>query len=900
MESDSSSGIRFLGAMLKRYADRFFEWFCNPDFYPDIKGDLEELYHEKRKDVSKAQADRYYTWQVIHLLRISLIRPIRIIDWLIQFDMFKIHFKTAWRNMFRNRAYSFINILGLALGLAAGMLVFCYTYFESNYDWQHPDVERMYRVNQTAIWTPEAGVMASTAPPVARLLKEQFAEITDVTRVNTPGTQTVRYQQGSEELLVFNESNVLAADSNFFDFFHFPLQEGDPKTALVGVNKVVISDKMARKYFGEATALGKILQFGPDRIPVEVTGVTFPQANNIHFNFDFLWSMPTNPGVKNFDWSFIWTQVATYVKTVPHTDIPSLEDKFSELAETFVQPTFTRLGMDYKDFVGDKGGWNFYLQPVRDIHLHSTAIGNRLGEIGDGDIVDILNYLAMFIILIAILNFVNLATARSGGRTLEVGVKKTIGADQRTLVAQFMVESICISLVAMVLALGLIKILQWLIFFAAGIQIELSLLLQWRVIPWLIAAPIILGMLAGAYPAFYLSGVKPMQVLSGLGKTGKQKFSLRNVLVTAQFTIAIALMSGVVLIQQQLLFIQHRDLGFNPEHIIVIEQAEQLKEKIDAFREELLSLPGVQQTSIGMGLPARPLFEDIFEREGASVKLPVAQFKMDESYLPALSIELKAGRAFQEDNLEDLQSVVINETTETLFGWTAGASIGKRIITPDAPEGFQVIGIVKDFHFQSLRQEITPLAYFHVDADLWGDQRVVLVKHDNTNVNQLVTKIHNLWDQMAPETPFNQGYYDDEIAQLYEKERSLSGVITLFTGFSLFIAIIGLIGLLVYAGEQRKKEIGVRKVLGASIGQLFIMLNQQYFILLVIALFLAVPLSWSVMQHWLNSFAYSIDINWSIYFIAWLAVLLLSFLSVSYFSFKAATTNVSEVLKEDG
>ena len=365
--------------MIKKQADRFFQWFCKPEYYDDIRGDLDELYQEKQSTSTKLSSDLYYAKEVLLLLRISLIRPLQITQFLVNLMLLKIHFKTAWRNLLKYKAYSFINVLGLALGLAACILVFAYTQFESSYDTMHPDQNRLYRVNQTAVWTPDGGIMGSTAPPLAALLQEKYPEVEAVTRINTPGSQIVRYEKTANDILSYNESNVLAADSNFFDFFAFPLEEGDPNTALKGIGKVVLSSEMAEKYFEGESALGKTLAFGDQKMLAEVTGVTALQPANAHFHFDFLWSMPTNPNVEKFDWSYIWTQMATYAKLVPNADKELLEHKFKAIADDYVQPTFSRLGMNYKDFVAGKGGWNFYLQPVQDIHLKSVNIGNRLG-----------------------------------------------------------------------------------------------------------------------------------------------------------------------------------------------------------------------------------------------------------------------------------------------------------------------------------------------------------------------------------------------------------------------------------------------------------------------------------------------------------------------------------------
>ncbi len=804
------------------------------------------------------------------------------------------HVKIAFRNLLRNKGYSLINIVGLALGLAGCLLVFSYTQFEKSYDQIHPDIDRLYRVNQTAIWSPEGGAMGSTAPPVAALLKDKFPEIEAVTRIHTPGAKTIRYEDR-----VYNEGEILAADSNFFDFFAFELAAGDAQTALQGVGKVVLSPKAAEKYFGQEPALGKTLELGDKSIPLQVTGVTKPQPENVHFHFDFLLSMPTNPNVEQFDWSFIWTQMATYAKLTPGADPGLLESKFSDLAEAYVQPTFSRLGMDYHDFVDNKGGWHFYLQPVKDIHLGSVGIGNRLGPIGDLAIVRLMGIVALLILVIALLNFVNLSTARASTRAKEVGVKKTMGALQYTLITQFLLESVTVAGIAMGGALVMMKGLQSVIHYASGVLIPTDSVFNWQFVPMLLLLPVIIGLLAGLYPAFYLSAFRPLQVLKGNLVRGVKSATLRNVLVTAQFTISIALMAGTVLIYQQLNYLSHKNLGFNEENVLVINHAEKLGNQLASFREQVEQLPGVSHAALAMDMPGRGLWEDIFEREGSDIKLPISQIKIDDEFFPTMGLTLESGRAFEKGRPADKYGVIINETTERLFDWKDGEALGKKILYPGHPQPLQVIGIVKDFHFQSLRESIAPLMFLHIDSEIWGDQRVLAIKYKQEQEAHLLAQLENTWQQMGADLPFEYSYYDEELTQLYAQERSLSGLIAIFTGFSLFIAIIGLVGLLTYAAEQRRKEIGIRKVLGASIYQVFLMLNRQYLQLFLLALLLAIPLSWPSMQEWLNTFAYRVDINVYVFLMAGLVVIFLSFLSVSYLSLKAAKVNLAEVLKDE-
>ncbi len=887
----------------KKHIPKFPKWllrqFCRKEHLEIFLGDLEELFYQRLNTLGPKKARRAYFFEVVSLFRPFALRRIRFAFISNQRIMLSNHFKIAFRSLKKNKFYSFINISGLALGLAACLLVLAFTQFETSFDQNHPHSERLFRVNQTNVWAPEGGFMASTPPPLAAAILKDYPEVEAVTRINTPGGRLVRYTGENGELVAYNESSVLAADSNFFDFFAFRLQIGDPQTALVGPNKVILSPEVAHKYFGDQNPLGKTLEFGENRLPVEVSGVTFPQEDNLHFHFDFLLSMPSNPNVEKFDWSWIWTQMATYARLNSADSELALEEKMSALTNLYVKPSLSRLGMNFDDFIKNKGGWNFELQKVSSIHLGSQGIGNRIGPIGNIAIVQLLRVIAVFIILIAVLNFVNLSTARASTRAKEIGVKKAMGAMRKSLIQQFLVESITVTLFAAILSVGILHLLRWTITYFSGIEISISQFWKPELLLVFIPIPIIVGLIAGIYPALYLSALKPMRVLKGNLSTGMKNSALRNILVTAQFTISIALMAGTVLIYQQLRFIENKNLGFDHENVLVINNAEKLGKQIESFRNEVRQFTEVNAAAMAMDMPGRGSWEDFFTREGSNIKLSISQNKIDEHYFSTLGFSIVAGRAFEEGRGDDKNGLIITETTARLFEWENEEALGQKIIYPGYPEDLRVIGVAKDYHLQSLRQEIMPNMFFHLDSKMWGDQRVVAIKYNYSNEDQLLSKLEQSWERMTDNVPFEYSFYTEEIGQLYAQERSLSGLFSIFTGFSLFIAIIGLIGLLSFSTEQRKKEIGVRKVLGATKLQIFTLLNKQYLGLFLLALLLAMPLSWQRMQAWLNSFAYRIDVSVFVYLLAGAVVIILSLASVSYLSLRIASTNPAEVLKDE-
>lgn len=808
--------------------------------------------------------------------------------------------KIAFRSILRDRFYTLINIAGLAIGLACSLLIFSYIHQELSYDRFHPDASRLYRVNQTNIWEPQNDIMGSTALPLASRLQADYPEVGATLRINTPGGQTVRVETDSGTVPAFYEEGVLAADSNLFSFFHIPLQEGDPATALQGKNRVVLSAQTAKKLFGNKSALGQRLLLTDNRIPVEVTGVTAPQPENMHFHFDYMLSIYTNPDVLEFEWSWLWTQVVTYVKLVPGTNATALESKFKVLAEKYVATNFARFNINYKDFMKGKDGWNFYLQPVTDIRLYASNIGNRIGPVSDIKYVYIFMVVALFVSLLAIINFINLSTARGANRAKEVGVRKTLGARRRLLVFQFQTESLILVIVATLLGLCLAELLRLGLNDFLNMQLPLAFLnggLLWF-IPLLI---VMVAILAGLYPAIYLTAFRPAQVLKGKLATGFKKSALRNLLVGAQFAISLFFIAGTVVVYQQLHYFEEKDLGFNRDHVIVIDHAEKLGNQLETFRQQLSEVPGVQVATCGMDVPGgNNAFQDVFRKEGSEVQYPLVQAKADAHYCQALGLSLVAGRTFREGQAGDDQKVLLNETAVQLLGWTPREALGKYIyyLGDDvAPQ--QVIGVIKDFHFQSLNMPIGPLILFNVHSNLWGNRRIIALRVTPGPVNGVLKVVQQRWDALVPDAPLEYNFLDDTWAHKYQGQKRLGGLFAFFTALSVVIAMIGMLGLVTYSAEQRKKEIGVRKVFGASVRQLLVLLNANFTRLLVMAFVLAAPVAWYAMDQWLEQFPYRIDIDVKIFIVSGAIMLVITWLTVSYQSLKAALTNPSDVLKDE-
>ncbi len=814
--------------------------------------------------------------------------------------MFQNFFKTEIRNILRERYYALIKVAGLALGLGTTLVIFLYVSHQLSYDKFQPDVDRTYCVLQTNIWDPKDGVFNSTGPAVASGLLNEFPEIEETMRINTPASQVVRYTKPDGTVIAYNEESIFAADSNFFSFFDFKLKEGDAKTALIGIGKVVISDKVAKKLFGDEPALGKIIFVGDKKISAEVTGVTVRQPTNTHFNFDYLLSLYTNEAIKNFEWSWIWTQVVTYVKLRADADVAALDNKIKSFADRGALPTFQTLRMDYSAFAKERGGWHLYLQPLKDIHLQSYKTGNRLGQSGDIRYVYVFSAVGIFILLIAIINFVNLSTARAAKRAKEVGVKKSLGILRRSLIAQFQVEHILISFAAMLLGLGAMEILRLIIQPIAGIEIPLTGFngnYTWILI---LLMPIVVGFLAGLYPAFYLTSFQPAHVLKGKLSVGAQSSSFRNALVVFQFSISIILMVATLIVYQQLNFYQTKDIGMDTENLMIVRYADKLGPQVDSFREEVSNFPGVVNASVSNDIAEG--YEEIFMREGDDTKYSINMFKADEKFFETTKMKVLAGRGFDRARPSDKNAVVLTETTCNMLGWKPEEAVGEKMsYIGDDVGAMEVIGVVRDVHVQPLRNNIAPVIFLNINSEMYRDDRIMLVRYKAQELSSVLNEVETRWKQLAESIPLSYTFYDEALKKQYSFEERLGALFFIFTALSITIAVMGLVGLVSYSAEQRKKEIGIRKVFGATLSGIYLMMNKEYVRLMLIALVIATPTSWWLMQQWLGQIPNNnrIEISPFVFVFAFIIELALALICVGYLAIRAASLNPTVALKEE-
>ncbi|HTE29151.1 MAG TPA: FtsX-like permease family protein, partial [Chryseolinea sp.] len=511
--------------------------------------------------------------------------------------------------------------------------------------------------------------------------------------------------------------------------------------------------------------------------------------------------------------------------------------------------------------------------------------------------VYMLAIIAVFILLIAIVNFVNLSTARGSKRAKEVGVKKTLGVTRSALIGQFQVEHILMTMIAMLLGLGVMEILRMFIQPFVGIEVPLDAWTPAMYAVIIIALPLIIGFLGGLYPSLYLTSFRPAHVLKGRLMTGFRSSKLRNGLVVFQFMISIALMAATIIVFQQVDFFQSMNIGFEKENLLVVNNAEKLGKQLESFRDEVSKYQDVSGASISMDI--RGSFEDIYNKEGDDKKLSISAYKADEYFFETTKISLASGRDFDVARPSDQNAVIINETTARAFNWTNDEALGKKILYLGDDHGAQeVIGVARDFHFQSLHQNIAPIMFVHTKSLAFGNERIILIRYKTQKLQQLMKKIESRWGQII-ELPFSYTVYNEELKMQYQQEQRMASLFSIFTILSITIAVTGLVGLVAYSAEQRKKEIGIRKVFGASLGKIYIMINTQYIRLLAIALLLATPMTWWLMQQWLNSFPYRVFINPLIFVAAGTAELVLSLFCVGYLALRAAMLNPATVLKDE-
>jgi putative ABC transport system permease protein len=808
--------------------------------------------------------------------------------------MFKNYIKIAFRNLWKSKGFSAINIIGLAIGLATCLLILLFVLDELSYDRYNKKADRIYRVDGEIKFASNHYIMAVAPAPMGATLKKDFPQVEQYVRFRNIGGLLVK--KGNEDV---QENKIIYADPALFDVFTLPMIDGDPKTALQEPNSIVITAATARKYFNTTQAAGKTLMVN-NQHSYRITGVIQDIPSQSHFNYDFFVSLSTLEESRRNNW--LSNNFNTYVVLKEGADPKKLESQFDAVVEKYVGPQVMQfMSVNMNDFKKNGNFEKHTLTPLTSIHLHSDKEG-ELEANGSIQYVYIFSAIAFFILLIACVNFMNLSTARSANRAREVGVRKVLGSLKSNLVKQFLTESIVISCIALALALVLTFVTLPYFNQLAAKNIKLNVLAS----PWLLLTLLLLvaitGLLAGSYPAFYLSSFKPIQVIKGKLAAGFKTSWLRSGLVVFQFSISIILIIATIVIYKQLNFIQSHKPGFNREQVLVIHNSTPLNNQAKIFREEVVKLPGVENATITGYLPTdnwrndNPVFAEPTLDQKRAVSMQT--WDVDEQYIPTLGMELAAGRNFSKEFPTDSSGIIINEAAAKMYGFTD--PIGRNLYFirdinhPKNVSTLHIVGIVKDFNFSSFRQHVGPLALL-----MGANQGNVALRIKSKNIQALVAQVEKKYKAFAPGAPFDFTFMNEDFNNLYRTEQRMGVIAVSFSSLAILIACLGLFGLAAYAAEQRTKEIGIRKILGATVSNITAMLSKDFLKLVIIAAVIAFPLAWWFMHSWLQDFAYRTNISWWVFIIAGIAAALIAVVTVSFQTIKAAISNPVKSLKTE-
>lgn len=805
------------------------------------------------------------------------------------------YLKIAVRNLLKYRFISFINLFGLTVGLTCCLLITTYILHEISYDRYNNQSDRIWRVTRS-FNNPETGAqslhLGTVAPPFGPLLQNDFREIENMTRLLPNGSATFRYNDK-----MFNEENIYFADEHLFEFFKVNVVKGNPKTALYDPMSVMLTEEVARKYFGDSDPLDKMIRMD-NQLTLKVTGVYKPFPTNAHLHPSIMVSFNTLKDTSVYGEEQLRTNWGnnsffTYMLLPANYNVAKMESQF---------PAF----LDKHVSLGDPGPnapskWTkLSLQKLTDIHLYSH-LDFEAEENGDIKRVYVFSAIALFILLIACINYMNLSTARSALRAREIGVRKVVGARRKEIIAQFLSESVLVCWLAIILAFGLTALLLPYLNKLSGQDLSISILMRWQVIVPLLAVPFVVGILSGLYPALFMSSFQPVKVLKGLFKVGGGNVSFRKVLVTTQFAISIILIISTAIVYRQMNYMQQKSLGFDREHVVTLPYINALNDRFESFRNELLSNSQVKNAARSSRIPTGRLLDAMGTRimRGDTMAPVAADLKFvwsDKDFINAYGVHIVAGRNFSRDFSTDSASFLINEAATKVLGFgNAKDAVGKNL--GYGQRNGQIVGVFNDFHFESMHQKIVPLVIFIPrNANSFGR---ISVKISGNNIPAALTHIEKVWKRFLPETPWQYTFLDENFDRLYQSEQRQGNIFTLFAGIAIFIACLGLFGLSAFTITQRLKEIGIRKVLGASTGRIVTLLSRDFLVLVGVAALIAFPVAWFAMDSWLQDFAYRTSIAWWIFPLAGIIAMAVALGTICFQAVKAALANPVKSLRTE-
>ncbi len=803
--------------------------------------------------------------------------------------MFKNYLKVALRNLLRNKGFTLINVSGLVVGMTCAILILLYVQFELSYDKFHQNAENIYRI----AWMSDRP-QTRTPHPMAQAMVKDFPEVVQAVTLSPlwgPGLTrpklSVRYEEKR-----FDEPGFFSADSTFLKVFSFNLIQGDAKTALRETGGVIITEEIAQKYFGQEGALGKtlILDVGQE-FPMKVTGVIENIPANSHFKFDFLLSYVTLKPLNDGEY-YTWADFGhfNYIMLKDGSDPKTLEAKIPDWVQTYLnlpEEVFNRL---------KNGEVRFALQPITNIHLHSN-LKWELEANSSITNVYLFSSAALFILLIACINFMSLSTARSANRAKEVGVRKVVGSNRTQLVKQFLGESFLLAIISILITIAMVELLLPYFNGLTGKALDFNLFGDPGIFARIIAITVFVAILSGSYPAFFLSAFKPIVVLRGKIQTGMKSIIFRRTMVVLQFAISIALIAGTGIVASQLNFLQSKNLGFDKEQIVVLPMRDPaMRPQYESIKNEILRDSDILHASAVSNVPGSRFNQNPinWEPDAQNRNVQASEIRVDFDFFKTLGIEIKQGRSFSKEFSTDLEhSFILNETAARQFQWDS--PLNKEIVWFDdeVTRRGEVIGVAGDFHFQSLHKSIEPLI-FQVLPDEFN---YMLVKIATNNLVRTLTVLENKWAEFDPGHTFEYSFLNDDFDKLYRSEESMQKIFGHFTVLAIFVAGLGLFGLMTFSVQQRFKEIGIRKVLGASLPGIVTLLSREYLRLVLLANIIAWPIAYLTMNNWLQEFAYRTNINWLIFVLAGGLALLIAFVTVSWQAIRAALANPVDSLR---
>ncbi|MEQ9468404.1 MAG: ABC transporter permease [Ekhidna sp.] len=851
--------------------------FIKDRYLEQIEGDLLELFE---RDHSRVR----FAWNTLRFFRLRYLKGLDDFEQLTTLAMVKNYLKVAFRTLIRQKTYAGINIAGLAIGLASCLLIMMYVFHERSYDNFYPEGDRVYRVanGEAGRWTPE--LLAGT-------MMEEYPQIEVATRIS--GLWESHFKVGNEG---FFQDGAAWADQNFFKVFQMEFIGGNPETALNNPDQLVLTESLASKFFPNESAIDKTIIV--DGTAMKITAVVKDPPSNTHFPFKFIGTVWNNPTAnENWTGNNFWT----YAKLRPEASKTDVNNLLINLYKKYVGPeliqfsghaTFEDLMADYPDRL-----YGFTLHPLREIHLETPHFS--MGPKGDKKNVLVFSLVAIFILLIACVNYINMATARSAIRSKEVGIRKALGSYRSNVISQFLIESTLITFIAIILAIVLSAVSLNFFNQLTGRVFEMSDLFSATNIISIVVILIIVGLLAGGYPAYVISSFTPLKALRGqMQQAGKS--GLRSGLVAFQFAISIFLVAATAVIYKQVMFMQSRNLGVDIEQTFVINNGREIGDKYDVFKNQLESMPEVSVVSRSSGIPFHGFGDWTYQVPNEDNKRvnPSNNF-VSSDYEKVLGLEIIKGRFFDSNRVSDTASVVINKALAVELGWDD--PVGKELERPGG-KTYRVIGVMKDFNYASLKREISPLIFRYGPGNNevgMFHQAYILARIDTKDVLNTVSKIEDLWSELVPEYPFDAMFLSDSYQKQYESEKKFGQVFTTFSLLAILIAFLGLFALTTFVLQKRFKEIAVRKVLGASVPSLLRMMIKDFTRLVLIGGAIGISIAFYWLNDWLDGYSYRIDMEWYLLLIPVLLILLLTWIVVSAKSYKAAVSNPAIALKDE-